>query len=156
MKVVIFDVDGVFTTGQFLYTRDGKIGKIFGPHDADGIKLLKGKIDVHAISADKRGFEITKKRIEEDMGIKLTLVSEGDRLKWIQENFDPEKVVYVGDGIHDSVIFDHVGYSIAPKNAFYITIRKANYVTKHNSGEGAVLDACLHILEKFLGGHNFG
>ena len=51
----VFDVDGVLTTGQFLYTVDGKFAKVFGPHDADGIKLLKdNNIKIQCISADKR------------------------------------------------------------------------------------------------------
>src|SRR3989344_4958911 len=75
---VIFDVDGVFTTGQFLYTGEGKFAKVFGPHDGDGIKLLKRWVDVEAISADARGWEITKKRMD-DMSIPVTLVSELER-----------------------------------------------------------------------------
>ena len=43
MKVFISDVDGVLTTGQFIYTADGKSSKIFGPDDNDGLSLLKGK-----------------------------------------------------------------------------------------------------------------
>jgi 3-deoxy-D-manno-octulosonate 8-phosphate phosphatase KdsC-like HAD superfamily phosphatase len=39
IKHVIFDVDGVFTTGQFLYDVNGKAYKIFGPHDFDGLKM---------------------------------------------------------------------------------------------------------------------
>ena len=31
----ILDVDGVMTTGQFLYTADGKVMKVFGPDDND-------------------------------------------------------------------------------------------------------------------------
>ena len=30
-KVFILDVDGVMTTGHFIYTKDGKSMKIFGP-----------------------------------------------------------------------------------------------------------------------------
>ena len=39
MKNLIFllDVDGVMTTGQFLYSKDGKDYKVFGPHDSDGL-----------------------------------------------------------------------------------------------------------------------
>lgn len=79
-KNFIIDVDGVFSTGQFLCTEEGKFAKIFGPHDHDGIKLLKNLINVQAISADKRGFAITKKRIADDMRLKLELVSEENRL----------------------------------------------------------------------------
>ena len=39
-KYFILDVDGVMTTGQFFYSKDGKIYKVFGPHDSDGLKIL--------------------------------------------------------------------------------------------------------------------
>ena len=39
----VVDVDGVMTTGQFLYSKLGKEYKIFGPHDNDGLKMLKKK-----------------------------------------------------------------------------------------------------------------
>lgn len=151
-KYLVFDVDGVFTTGPFLYTIDGKFAKVFGPHDNDGIKMIRDKIEVQAISADKRGFAITKKRIQDDMKIPLTLVDEKDRLDWFKSNFknSKEEVVYMGDGIHDAEIFDYVCYSIAPNNAFYVAKDKADYVTNARSGEGAVAEACLHILEKFF------
>ena len=45
----ILDVDGVMTTGQFLYSEKGKIYKVFGAHDADGLKLLKSKLNIHFI-----------------------------------------------------------------------------------------------------------
>ncbi|HAS85084.1 MAG TPA: phosphatase [Candidatus Yonathbacteria bacterium] len=150
IKNLILDVDGVLTTGQFLYTKDGKLAKIFGPHDNDGIKLISKLINVCAISADKRGFKITEKRVAIDMGLKLNLVSEATRLSWLEENFDLSESAYVGDGIYDAMIFEHVAYSIAPANAFYLARNKADFVTSAKSGEGAVAEACLHLMEKFL------
>lgn len=150
IKNLILDVDGVLTTGQFLYTKDGKLAKVFGPHDNDGVKLISKLINVCAISADKRGFEITEKRVAIDMGLKLNLVSEDTRLSWLQENFDLSESVYVGDGIYDAMIFEHVAYSIAPANAFYLARNKADFVTNTKAGEGAVAEACFHIMEKFL------
>jgi 3-deoxy-D-manno-octulosonate 8-phosphate phosphatase (KDO 8-P phosphatase) len=150
-KYLVFDVDGVFTTGQFLYTINGKFAKTFGPHDNDGIKMVRDKINTQAISADKRGFAITKKRIQKDMNIPLSLINEKERLEWFKGNFKSLKeVIYMGDGIHDAEIFDHVGYSIAPNNSFYMAKNKANYVTDAKSGEGAVAEACIHIIEKLL------
>jgi len=143
---LILDVDGVLTTGQFVYTIDGKFSKTFGPHDNDGIKLLRDKLKVCAITADYRGYEISRKRIVDDMGLQLTLVSEKDRLNWITEHFDLSKTIYMGDGMHDAKIFEHVAYSIAPANAFYTAKEKAKFVTQSKSGEGAVGEACLHIL----------
>ena len=45
-KVFILDVDGVMTTGHFIYTAEGKSLKIFGPDDNDGLSLLNNFIDV--------------------------------------------------------------------------------------------------------------
>jgi len=67
--------------------------KQFGPHDSDGFKIINSlNIKVRAISADHRGFEITKKRLN-DMGVELTLVSEHDRLGWIKSNCNT-KITY--------------------------------------------------------------
>ena len=87
MKKLVFllDVDGVMTSGQFLYSQDGKEYKVFGPHDNDGLKLIKDGITVKFITADKRGFPITKKRIVDDMGFELELVSEQVRYEYIKE-----------------------------------------------------------------------
>lgn len=149
--VVIFDVDGVFTDGNFIYTVDGKFGKIFGPHDGDGIKLLKKHgVQIQCITADKRGFEITKKRIQEDMWLPLEMVSEWDRLSWLQDTYNLKECIYMGDGYHDGQIFEHCMYSIAPANAFYTAKEKAKYITQTPAGSGAVLEAALHIIDTFL------
>lgn len=150
IEAVIFDIDWVFTDGNFIYTADGKFAKIFWAHDADWVKLLKKyNIPIQCISADKRGFSITQKRISEDMWLPLEQVSEWERLERLKSHFNLSQCVYMWDGFHDAEIFGHVGYSIAPANAFYLTKDKADYVTKTPAWSGAVLDWVLHILEKF-------
>lgn len=67
IKNFILDVDGVFTDGKFYHTVDGKVMKKFGPEDNDALSL-QGKLHIHAVSGDKNGFAITKKRIADDMG----------------------------------------------------------------------------------------
>ncbi len=150
MKVFISDVDGVLTTGQFIYTADGKSSKIFGPDDNDGLSLLKEYLQIIFITGDKRGFNISKKRIVEDMNYPLELVSTIKRIDWIKERFNPEEVIYMGDGIFDHYVMNQVGYSIAPSNADELAKKSANYVTKRSGGDRAVAEASLHILEKFF------
>lgn len=149
MKNFVIDVDGCLTTGQFLYSSKGKVMKVFGSDDADALSLLKGKISIHMISGDKRGFSITKKRIN-DIGFTLSLVSTFQRVEWIKNKLKPNETIYMGDGIYDGLVFEKVAYSIAPANAFYLTKQKANFVTSAKGGEGAVAEACLHIIEKFF------
>lgn len=148
-KNFILDVDGVFTDGKFFYTKEGKVMKMFGPEDNDALSLLKDKLYIHAITGDKNGYLITKKRLD-DMKIPLDLVSTFDRIKWIKNRFDPKETIYMGDGIFDPLVFKEVGYSIAPNNSFYKTKELANFVTNAKGSEGAVAEACLHIMEKFF------
>jgi len=58
-KVFLVDVDGVLTTGQFLYTENGKTMKIFGPDDHDGLSLLKPYIEIRFLTGDKSGYNIS-------------------------------------------------------------------------------------------------
>ena len=83
---VIIDVDGVLTDGTFFYSIDGKVLKRFGSHDAQAIKLCKSHFNLQLISADKKGFEISKLRAEH-LGLPITLVQEEFRSNWIAENF---------------------------------------------------------------------
>lgn len=149
-KTFLLDVDGVLTTGHFLYSIEGKVYKIFGPDDHDALLLLKPFVEIRFISGDRKGFDITRKRIVEDMKFPLDLVSTVKRLDWINHNLDPQGTIYMGDGIFDSFVFSGVGYSICPANGFHLARERANYVTRADGGDRAVAEACLHILEKFF------
>ena len=52
MKTFIIDVDGVMTTGKFLYTEEGKVMKIFGPDDNDGLGLLKPHMEIRFVTGE--------------------------------------------------------------------------------------------------------
>lgn len=84
------------------------------------------------------------------MNIPLTQVSEENRIDFFKKQYKPKQCIYMGDGIHDAPIFSLVHYGIAPNNAVPTTKRKADFVTKANSAEGAVLEACLHVQKKFF------
>jgi 3-deoxy-D-manno-octulosonate 8-phosphate phosphatase (KDO 8-P phosphatase) len=73
----IIDVDGVLTDGGFYYDATGKVMKKFGPDDADALKLLSQTVNVLFVSADSRGFDISKTRVK-DMGFEIFLVSSKD------------------------------------------------------------------------------
>ncbi len=149
-KIFVLDVDGVMTDGQFHYSTEGKIIKIFGADDNDGLSLLKPYMQIQFVSGDHRGFEISRKRIVEDMKYPLELVSTIKRIDWIKERWDPKEVIYMGDGIFDHYVFKEVGYSIAPANGDDYVKSVADYVTKRRGAERAVAEASLHILEKFF------
>ena len=154
-KVIIIDVDGVMTDGKFYYGEQGKLFKAFGADDHDALLLMQKFIKIHFVTGDKKGFQITKKRIQEDMKMPLDLVSTIERIEWIKLNFEPNTVIYIGDGIFDPLVFKEVMYSICPSNGFYKTKAAAKYVTQCAGGDRAVAEACFHILETFFPGENF-
>ena len=149
-KVLIADVDGVLTNGQFIYSKTGKIQKIFGPDDHDMLSILNKFLEIRFITGDKKGFQISKRRIVNDMNFKLDLVSTVKRLDWIQKKYDIKKVIYIGDGILDSIVMKKVLYSICPANGHELAKKYSNYVTNRSGGDRAVAEACLHIMKKFF------
>ena len=151
-KNLILDVDGVLTDGKIYYSTEGKMFKVFGPDDHDAINLIRKKLSVIVVSADMRGFDITKSRVERDMRLELHQVGAIDRVEWIRKNFDPNECVYMGDGLYDPLVFRAVRYSIAPANASKRTQGEASFVTSSRGAEGAVAEACIHLLDQFFGG----
>lgn len=158
--IVISDVDGCLTDGKFIYTSEGKVAKIFGAHDNDGIKLLrKNGIEVRFISADKRGFEITKKRIE-DMKCEVDYVPENLRAGYLARYCADERytngVVFFGDGLGDLAAAKNnesmTFLFFAPANARQPVIDYADFVTENIGGEGAFLDLAEEIVYNRLDG----
>ena len=148
MKYFVLDVDGVLTDGKFYYSVEGKVLKSFGPDDNDALSLISNFLKVIFVTGDKKGYEITKKRITE-MGYSLDLVSTISRIDWIQNRMNPKEVIYMGDGIFDFYVMQYCGYSIAPANADVNTKNYADYITIRNGGDRAVSEACLHLLNHF-------
>ena len=148
-KIFILDVDGVLTDGGFYYTEEGKVMKKFSADDNDALSLLRPYMEILFVTGDKRGFEISNKRIT-DMHFSLELVSTIKRIDWIKERYNPEEVIYMGDGIFDHYVMREVGYAISTGDGDSHAQNYANYVTKRYGGHRAVAEACLHIMEKFF------
>lgn len=153
---LVLDVDGVLTTGHLLYSKEGKIYKVFGPHDSDGLKIIKNYIkDIQFITADLLGWDITYARIVTDWKFsseQLQFVPEGHRMKWFMDNCNLDETAFIGDGYYDAPILKKVKIGIAPANARKEAKNAADYVTESDSGSGAVLDACLY-LKDIINGH---
>ncbi len=152
--VFILDVDGVMTDGKFYYSNKGKIMKVFGPDDNDALSLLSSYINIQFVTGDKKGYSISKKRIKDDMGFEINLVSTIKRIEWIKKKYKLSEVIYMGDGIFDHYVMKEVGYSIATLNSDKNAKDAADYITKRNGSERAVAEASLHIMKKFFNPYN--
>jgi 3-deoxy-D-manno-octulosonate 8-phosphate phosphatase (KDO 8-P phosphatase) len=154
-EVFVVDVDGVMTDGTFWYSDSGKVLKRFGPDDADALGLVSRFLRIEFISADQRGFPITRRRIVDDMGYDLFEVGARERLDWVAERHGLGRVVYMADGIFDAPLLQAAAYGIAPSDADPLARAAADYVTTRPGGRRAVAEASLHLLERFFGVTNW-
>ena len=147
---LVTDVDGVFTDGKFTYSRWGKSSKVFGPHDADGIKILRaGGIKIFAITGDRRGFAISRKRLS-DMKIQLFYKSEKDRYDWVKNHFDLSNLIFVGDGAFDVPLLLKSALSFAPNTATHPAKDAARMVTSVAGGDGVFLEIAMWMILYFF------
>jgi 3-deoxy-D-manno-octulosonate 8-phosphate phosphatase (KDO 8-P phosphatase) len=148
IKTFISDIDGCLNDGRIYWDADGlKPFKAFGNYDHDGVKLLRDHIKLVFISADKHGWDILESRIVKHMKCELFYVPEKDRFDFVKA-YKFDELAYMGDGIYDAKIIQHARIGMAPAQARVEARNMATYVTPSNGGEGAYLDACIHIMKK--------
>ncbi len=144
------DVDGVMTKVFFAYSKFGKKQKFFSADDSEAVKILSKHINIHFVTADFRGYKISRRRIEKDMGQKLSLVPAQSRLEWLSKFDLPENIIYMGDSFLDIDIMKAIGYGVTVNDASVMLKPYCGYITESKGGERAVSEACFHVLEKFF------
>lgn len=136
---LVCDVDGVLTDGKFHYSSKGKVLKVFGSHDADFVKSSSFFSQIVFVSADWRGFDISRKRVE-DMGQTLLQLTPDERKDFILEIKSHANVVFIGDSASDLPALKAATISAAPRNAFPIVRRSVMLPLKLRGGEGALAE----------------
>ncbi len=152
LKLVIFDVDGVFTNGAVYLSEDGTESMKFSRIDGRGIRLLREKGLKTAIitTEDTSIVENRMKKLKIDdiyTGIvnKITIYN---KLKK-KFNLDDENICYLGDDTNDLAILKIVGLSCCPKNAQDLVKQNSKYISEYKGGKGFVRDVCNLIIEYF-------
>jgi 3-deoxy-D-manno-octulosonate 8-phosphate phosphatase (KDO 8-P phosphatase) len=149
LRLVAFDVDGVFTDGRFYLSDDGIESKAFNTQDGFGIRqLLDAGIEVAVISGRISG--AVEKRMAE-LGVKHVFVGSRDKIAAFEDlitglGIDASECAYVGDDIPDLALLEHVGYSIAVANAVSRIRDLCDYTTVAGGGHGAVREVCELVL----------
>ncbi|MDG2108242.1 MAG: HAD-IIIA family hydrolase [Woeseiaceae bacterium] len=149
IKLIAFDVDGVFTDGRFYLSDSGVESKAFNTQDGLGIrKLLNSGIAVAVISGRKSA--AVAKRMSE-LGVKHLAEGCPDKIIALDEIISSLKIsasecAYVGDDVSDLPLLNYVGVSIAVANAVPELHLKCDYSTSANGGFGAVREVCELIL----------
>jgi 3-deoxy-D-manno-octulosonate 8-phosphate phosphatase (KDO 8-P phosphatase) len=149
IRLVAFDVDGVFTDGRFYLSDEGVESKAFNTQDGYGIRrLLDAGIKVAVISGRKS--EAVQKRMAE-LGIEHVVQGCRDKVAALDEivatlGYSIEECAYVGDDIPDLPLLNHVGVAIAVANAVQVLHDQCDHSTTASGGAGAVREVCELIL----------
>jgi 3-deoxy-D-manno-octulosonate 8-phosphate phosphatase (KDO 8-P phosphatase) len=161
IKIILFDVDGVWTDGTiWIYPMpvaqpDGSVStrmveaKGYSAHDGAGMTLARlGGMKVGIIT--KRISETVAMRARD---LKLEFVYQGQAFKMqaVREIMEREgvtldEIAYVGDDVIDLPVMRACGFAVAVANARAQVKSEAHYVTPNAGGYGAARDAIEFIL----------
>ena len=149
IRLVAFDVDGVFTDGRFYLSDDGVESKAFHTQDGFGIrKLINAGIEVAVISGRRSG--AVERRMAE-LGVAHVVQGCRDKVAALDDllatlRLTSEQCAFVGDDIPDLPLLQAVGFSIAVANAVPEVRELCDYTTTATGGAGAVREVCELVL----------
>jgi len=154
IKLILTDIDGVWTDGGMYYDQLGNEWKKFHTYDSAGVMFAhKLNIPIGIITGENT--IIVKRRAEK---LKVDYLYQGvkDKLSLVKEIIaelfiDFENVAYIGDDINDLSLLKAVGFSAAPPNAPKYIKRNVDFVTILKGGEGAFREFVEYIIEEKIG-----
>ena len=139
-KLVITDIDGVWTDGGMYYDDLGNEWKKFNTADSAGVLFLNF-LDIPVVIISGEDTEIVRRRANK-LNIKHLYLGVKDKVTVAQKLCKElgvllSEVAYIGDDINDLEVLKIVGLSALPANSPIQNLFQPDYVTKRNGGYGA-------------------
>ena len=151
IKMIISDVDGVWTDGSFYKGTDGQEFKKFNVNDGVGVAMIRAAgFKIALISgrfSPATEYRAKELNIEDVYNGGLNKIPAYNELKNKYNLIDSE-IAYVGDDLIDIPIMEKVGFPIAVDNAIEDVKKISVYTTKSSGGNGAFREAVVWILEE--------
>jgi 3-deoxy-D-manno-octulosonate 8-phosphate phosphatase (KDO 8-P phosphatase) len=151
IKLVLTDIDGVWTDGGMYYDQTGNEMKKFNTSDSAGVVFLRLlEIPMGIITGENT--EIVQRRADK---LKITCLFMGLRNKLEvagklceELNISLQEVAFIGDDLNDAMLLKAVGFSAIPANAPSYMENYAKLRLTKNGGEGAFREFVEVILQK--------
>ena len=151
IKLIAFDVDGVLTNGEIIYTDSGEEIKIFNAKDGHGMTMFNRKGFITAIITARKS-SIVDKRAKD---LEITHVFQGSKnklnsLRELMEkyNLDYSEIAYVGDDMPDICVLEKVGLAFCPADAAEEVRQICHFISSKEGGKGAVREISDFILSR--------
>ena len=152
IKLLICDIDGVLTDGQFIKSSNGDELRSFKVLDGVGFVMLRLlNLNIKTAWITGRESVTTTLRAEE---LKIDDVYNGvirkiDAYNELKEKYsiEDEEICFIGDDIIDIPLLEKVGFAVTVPNAPEYMRGYVHYTTKIPGGHGAVREVIDMIID---------
>ncbi len=150
-KLVLTDIDGVWTDGGMYYDQTGNEWKKFNTSDSAGVLFCK-KVNIPIGIITGEDTNVVKRRANK-LEINFLYTGISNKVKVAEEicnklNISLKEVAYIGDDVGDFQLLQKVGMSACPNNSPKYIKDIVDFITKKNGGEGAFREFVETILTK--------
>ena len=150
-KLVITDIDGVWTDGGMYYDQTGNEWKKFNTGDSAGVLYLK-KLDIPLVIITGEDTQIVKRRAEK-LGIERLHMGIQNKVAVAEEirkelNLEWDEIAFIGDDLGDYLLLQMVGISGAPSSAPEFIKEAVDIITMKKGGEGAFREFVEKVLKQ--------
>ena len=141
IRLVICDVDGVFSDGRIYLGNAGEELKAFHTRDGFGVKaLLQNGVAVAVVTGRKSA--IVEQRMQA-LGVTDIYQGTTEKLAVYQRiarkySLQDTQIAAIGDDVPDVVMLQHAGVGVAPQDAHPWVQQQADYITSMRGGFGAI------------------
>jgi len=151
IKLVVTDIDGVWTDAKMHYTDKGDFMKSFSTYDGMAVQLLKDN-NLETVIITSENSKIVLERAKK-LKIKDVVLNEKNKLKKLKEiclnkNISLNEVAYIGDDLNDIDVLKNVGFSALSFNSPIKNKIDVDYITTRKGGDGAFREFADLIIEK--------
>lgn len=150
LDALVLDFDGTQTDDRVLIDLSGDERVQVHRGDGLGISALKrAGLPVAMLSTEKHAV-ITARARKLDVPVAHGAADKGATLReWCErENWNPQRVMYVGNDVNDLAAFAVVGWPVAVASAHPVVRRAARLVTRTPGGFGAIREIASQLLQE--------
>ena len=150
-KLLVSDIDGVWTDGSFYYNENGDALRKFSTKDSFGVSLAAiQQIPILIISGEQNKMVLSRMQ---KLGLPNFKLGVRNKLQTLldfceQQGVLLSEVAYLGDDMNDYNLLGKVGMFVCPLDAYKRIKEKADKTLTTKGGEGAFREFVEYILEK--------
>lgn len=148
-KLILTDIDGVWTDGGMYYDGTNIELKKFHTYDSAGV-LFAHRMGIKVGILTGENTNIVKRRADKLL-VEYCFLGVKDKVQkalelCLENGITLEEVAYIGDDINDLALLKKVGFSAAPSSSPEYVKKRVKFVTKKAGGEGSFREFVEYLL----------